>query len=800
LNGTPSSHPALRISLFLAFVLGVLCVQTLPLLPPAFFILVVAIATFASFAFRRPRLGAFLFGLLWAVAFATQRVQEQLPRELEGQDLTLEGRVAALPESEGGRVRFEFRVLRVISPAGVRVPGKLRLNWYDPKQVPRGGERWRLTVRLKRPHGMWNPGGMDYELWLFAQNLRAIGYVRDSSTNARLEPANPWHPAVWRQAVSERISWALPASPFQGVIRALVMGADEDIDSAQWEVLRRTGTAHLIAISGSHVSLIALLAYGVAAVLAASLHVVRWSPPRLAASAAILAALVYSALAGFAIPTLRALIMITIAMGAIIAQRNSRSTYTLALALAAVVLCDPCAVLAPGFWLSFGAVAFILYRLSPLCRQPGFWRGLLSINWATALGLAPLLLLFFGQISLIAPVANLFAVPVLGLLIIPLALTATLVLFLWPAAGKSLLDLVETLVAWAWKALEGLAQLPFAQWQHAPPGFPWILLGLCGATLLLLPRGIPGRWLGLFLLLPALTRSPEKIAPDQYRLTLLDVGQGLASVIETRHHTLVFDTGPRFSDRFDTGSAVIEPFLRHRGIDRIDTLVVSHGDNDHSGGAEALLQRIAVTAVLSSVPERFTRVNAYGCKAGQSWEWDGVRFEMLWPIEPSPSGNDGSCVLRVSATQGSALLTGDIGQRAETGLVMRYGDHLQSTVVVAPHHGSKTSSSPAFVAKVRPRIVLFPVGYRNRYGFPRAEVVERYRRTDASIWDTATGGAITVHSDREGRLAVSSYRQTHRRYWHDSPEDPPSLAELLRWRLSSSAGPGQESLVAQGRH
>lgn len=780
--------------------LGVLCVQMFPLLPPAFFIPVLAITTFASFAFRRPRLGAFLFGLLWALVFASQRIQDHLPRELEGRDLTLEGDVANLPESEDHRVRFEFRVLRVISPAGIRVPGKLRLNWYDPEQKLRGGERWRLTVRLKRPHGMWNPGGMDYELWLFTQNLRAIGYVRDTPTNTRLAPANPWHPAAWRQAVAERITQALPTSSYQAVIRALVMGADEDIDAAQWEVLRRTGTAHLVAISGSHVSLIALLVYEMTTILMASLHVVRWPPPRLAASATILAALVYSALADFAIPTQRALIMITIAMGAIIAQRNSRPTYTLALALAAVVFRDPCAVLAPGFWLSFVAVAFILYRLSGLWHQPGFWRGLLSINWATALGLAPLLLLFFGQISLIAPVANLFAVPVLGLLITPLALIGTLLLFLWPAAGKSLLGLVETQLDWAWKALEGLAQLPFAQWQHAPPDFPWILLGLCGAALILLPRGIPGRWLGLFLLLPALSRTPEKIVSDQYQLTLLDVGQGLASVIETRHHTLVFDTGARFSDRFDIGSAVIEPFLRYRGIDGIDTLVVSHGDNDHSGGAEALLQRVPVTTILSSVPERFARTNAHGCRAGQSWEWDGVHFEMLWPIEPFPSGNDGSCVLRISAPQGSALLPGDIGQSAETGLVMRYGDRLQSTILVAPHHGSKTSSSQDFVDKVRPRIVLFPVGYRNRYGFPRAEVVERYRRAGASIWDTATGGAITVRSNHEGGVAVSSHRQTHRRYWHDPTENPPRLSEFLPWPLGGSAGPGQESLFAQSRH
>lgn len=761
----------------LAFVCGGIAVQTLPELPSPMLLTGLAVAAPILFLCRRSLACALLLGFAWASAFALLRLHDELPRNLEGRDIIVEGTIASLPEPNERGVRFEFDVGRIVSPEGGRAPGHLRLTWYDTDRTLRAGEHWRLTVRLKRPHGMLNPGGMDYELWLFSRNIRALGYVRESPGNALLRPANPWLPGAWRQTLSDRIHAALADSPFDGVIQALVMGAEDAITPSQWEVLRRTGTAHLIAISGSHISLVALLAYGIAAGAAALLQVMRWPPPALAASTAVAAAAGYSALTGFAIPTRRALIMIAIAMGGIVAQRHLRPAHTLALALAAVVLLDPLSVTSPGFWLSFLAVGFILYLLTGRLHRAGLVRGLAWTNWATSLGLAPVLLFFFGQVSLASPLANLFAVPVLGLAITPLALFGALVLLVWPAAGIVLMGFTETLVAWTWKALEWLSALSWAQWQHAAPPFPTALLAALGAAVLMIPRGIPGRWLGLFLLLPAATHAPARPPEGGYRLTVLDVGQALASVVETHAHTLVFDTGARLSDSFDMGTAVLEPYLRSRGISAVDTLVVSHGDNDHIGGAAALLQRFPVAAALSSVPDKLSHPGAKICQAGQSWEWDGVRFEMLWP--PVPGGvegvgaagkdNDTSCVLKISAAQGSALLTGDIERGAESGLVTRYGAGLASTVLVAPHHGSKTSSSPEFLSEVRPSTVLVSAGYRNRWGFPSPQVMERYRRFGIRVFDTASGGALTVLPGADGSgPELIPYRLSHRRYWHDT--------------------------------
>lgn len=761
----------------LAFVCGGIAVQTLPELPSPMLLTGLAVAAPILFLCRRSLACALLLGFAWASAFALLRLHDELPRNLEGRDIIVEGTIASLPEPNERGVRFEFDVGRIVSPEGGRAPGHLRLTWYDTDRTLRAGEHWRLTVRLKRPHGMLNPGGMDYELWLFSRNIRALGYVRESPGNALLRPANPWLPGAWRQTLSDRIHAALADSPFDGVIQALVMGAEDAITPSQWEVLRRTGTAHLIAISGSHISLVALLAYGIAAGAAALLQVMRWPPPALAASTAVAAAAGYSALTGFAIPTRRALIMIAIAMGGIVAQRHLRPAHTLALALAAVVLLDPLSVTSPGFWLSFLAVGFILYLLTGRLHRAGLVRGLAWTNWATSLGLAPVLLFFFGQVSLASPLANLFAVPVLGLAITPLALFGALVLLVWPAVGKVLMGFTETLVAWTWKALEWLSALSWAQWQHAAPPFPTALLAALGAAVLMIPRGIPGRWLGLFLLLPAATHAPARPPEGGYRLTVLDVGQALASVVETHAHTLVFDTGARLSDSFDMGTAVLEPYLRSRGISAVDTLVVSHGDNDHIGGAAALLQRFPVAAALSSVPDKLSHPGAKTCQAGQSWKWDGVRFEMLWP--PVPGGvegigaagkdNDTSCVLKISAAQGSALLTGDIERGAESGLVTRYGAGLASTVLVAPHHGSKTSSSPEFLSEVRPSTVLVSAGYRNRWGFPSPQVMERYRRFGIRVFDTASGGALTVLPGADGSgPELIPYRLSHRRYWHDT--------------------------------
>jgi competence protein ComEC len=572
-SGPAAVKPA-GVRIAAGFLAGVIVVQHFPALPDPWLVLPAGLLLALAIRFRRALPAAFLAGLIWAAVYGQLRLSEELPTagRLEA---VVEGQVLSLPEAMDRGVRFDFGIARTVDPAGTELPGHVRVSWYDEAAAPKAGETWRLRLSLRRPRGMRNPGGFDYEQWLFAEGIRAVGYVRESGDNRRIADASILSPESWRQGLDDRLRAVLAESPVAGLVRALTLGADDGISRGQWEVLRRTGTAHLIAISGSHIGLIAGVAFVLARAGWSRLGARGLSPPAVAAWAGGAVALFYSALAGFAIPTQRALVMIAVAMGAVLLQRNMDPVHLLAVALVAVAAYDPLAVMAPGFWLSFGAVALIAFVLSGRPARPRGLVALLRMNWATALGLAPLLLVFFRQVSLVSPLANLLAVPVLGTLLIPVCLAGALLLPIVPAAGGALIHLGEFILARFWPVLEWLSAWPAAQWTHAePPAWTLIPAGL-GVLLLLAPRGIPARWLGLVLLLPAATFQPERPAPGAFRLILLDVGQGLAAVVETRGRSLVFDTGARLGPNFDMGSAVIEPYLRHRGIDALDALIVS---------------------------------------------------------------------------------------------------------------------------------------------------------------------------------------------------------------------------------
>jgi competence protein ComEC len=754
----------------LAVITGLVAATLLPALPPPGMVAAAGAAGLVLWRLRMRLPGWLLLAMCWSLAQAHWRMAQELPPAWEQRDIRLEGTVANIPQRRDEILRFDLNVERLHEPATAQVPRRIRLSWYRVDHTPKAGERWQLTVRLKRPHGYFNPGGLDYEQWLFLQGIRATGYVRDDPGNRPVgPPPSPWNPQTWRQRIFDMLSAALSGHPQAGIVIALTMGEESAIEPAQWEVLRRTGTTHLIAVSGSHIGLIAGLVYFAVRRLAALLLIQRLPPPDLAALVSLAAAILYSALAGFSVPTQRALIMIAVVMLGGLGRRNVRPLRSLLLALLAVCLYDPFCVLAPGLWLSFAAVAIILLDLGFRLRAPGWWAGLWRINWITAVGLAPFLLLFFQQVSLISPLANLIAVPTLGLLGIPLCLTGTLLQALAPQAGEPALAAIGHYLQGVWQLLEWLARLPLAQWEHPPPPGWTLPFALLGTALLLAPRGIRSRWLGAVLWLPALASVPPAPNPGALRLTLLDVGQGLAAVVQTHTHTLVFDTGARFGPDFDLGSAVVGPFLRSQGIGRIDTLVVSHGDNDHAGGADSLMRDFPVGAVYSSVAERYPAAQA--CRAGLSWSWDGVEFALLGPLLQAPSDNDNSCVLKATAGNGCVLLTGDIEKPAELRLLERYGDGLRCPVLVAPHHGSNSSSSAEFLQRVKPDYGLIPAGYRNRWRFPHREVVARYRAAGAEPLTSAEAGAITIDLDpASGASAPHAHRRDQGRFWTDRPQ------------------------------
>jgi competence protein ComEC len=786
-----------------AFLAGILILEHFTYLPDsrwAWLLLIVIPLTIGFKSIRIPLLVC--TGFLWALFRANLILSDGLQSQYEGVDLIAEGMVISVPAAMEHGIRFNFQVSRLLHAGKpIATPGRVRLSWYGDPPPIKAGEAWRLQVRLKRPNGFMNPGGFDYEGWLFQNKLRATGYVRKISAfdskhgpkhgsnsgqvtgiNQRLSEQENVYPVLqWRQALHDVFSAQMEKHPFTTVVEALAIGERHAITPKQWEVFLATGTNHLIAISGLHIGLVAGFVFLLVRWLwsLSGRLVLYWPTPRMAALCALFAALVYAALAGFSIPTQRALIMVAVVMVSVLSQTKLRPSHILAVALFLVLLVDPFASMAAGFWLSFAAVAIILFTMTTRTRQSGLWWQWGRMQWVIAVGLLPLVLMLFQRTSIIAPIANLIAVPWMSLVSVPLTLLGSVSVFVFPAVGTALLHAAAWSITVLWPLLVSLATLPIAQWsQHTPP--VWTLVtGIAGALWLLMPRGIPARWIGIMGLLPMLFISPPRPNWGGVWLTLLDVGQGLAAVVRTADHVLVYDTGPRFSTHFDTGKAVVVPFLREQGVAHIDTLLISHGDNDHIGGAQSIMEHFPVQRVISGVAQDLLQKDltnkdatlppTLSCTYNQNWQWDGVRFDIVYP-PPGNLGqnkaNNGSCVLRIKNSAGSVLLTGDIEKFAENYLLEHAPRAVNADILVVPHHGSETSSTWPFVRAVRPKYALFPVGYRNRFGFPKAPVIRRYERIQAKMLDTARHGAIQLRlTADQGILPPETYRQTGGYYW-----------------------------------
>lgn len=744
--------------------------------------------------------GVFLgAGFFWAAAFAQWRMADMLPAEWEGRDIQLVGVVAELPQMGESNVRFVFDVERVLTE-NAKVPARISLAWYKARgknaktreaPLPQlsAGARWRLLVRLKRPHGSLNPHGFDFEQWALERNIRATGYVRETEENRLLEESV--HQAGYRiermrQVIREQFIRSLPESAYTGVLIALAVGDQRAISHDQWQIFTRTGINHLMSISGLHVTMVAGLIFALTYGLwRRSYRLTLRLPARKAAVAAgLMGALGYALLAGFAIPAQRTVYMLMAIAVALWRGRFTSTTAVLAWALLAVLILDPWAVLAPGFWLSFGAIALIMAVSAGRIGQAHWLAGWARAQWAITLGLIPILLAMFQQVSLISPLANAVAIPVVSMIVVPLTLMGCIPFL------DFMLQPAHWILSSCMEAMTWMSELPQAVWaQHAPPGWT-VAAGAAGIVWMLLPgrlglwsgltAGFPARWLGMIALLPLFLVPASKPAIGELWLDILDVGQGLAVVARTGNHALLYDTGPAFSTEADSGSRTIVPFLRGEGITHLEVMVVTHADTDHSGGALSVLQAVPVGRLTSSLgedhPVQLAASRRRQCHAGESWEWDGVRFDMLHPLEqsynnPKLKSNALSCVLKITTSHGSVLLPGDIEKRDERQLAKRAQGLLSSGVLVAPHHGSKTSSTQEFVRLVNPKLVIFTVGYRNRFGHPKDEVAERYRALGSKLLRSDHHGAIQLRF-ANNHFIVESWRERRRRYWQDTPIYP----------------------------
>lgn len=779
-----------------------------------------------------------LFGLACALGFyhaawqAEQRLSTSLADEWQGRDIMVIGVVAELPRRHEQGQRFSFTVEKTLTP-NARVPQHIYLSTYFDRQTAplrlRAGERWQLTLRLKQPHGSSNPHSFDFEAWALENNIRAVGYVHNKSNNLRinaLADGPAYRIEAWRETVRDKFDAALKDAPYAGVLSALAIGDQNSIPAAQWQVFTRTGVNHLMSISGLHITMLASFGFALTYWLwrRSARLTLRLPARKAAAVAALLVALGYALLSGYAVPAQRTVYMVAAVAAALWLKRNFSPGQILAIALLGVLLPDPWAVLSPGFWLSFGAVALILYvtayrigKTHSQCEGDSvaasqqtarhtstypmqMLREYASVQWAMTIGLIPLLLALFQQVSLVSPFANSLAIPLVSLVVVPLTLLGALLPFDAP------LWLAHQVMSAVMVMLEWMSALPQAVWvQHAPPAWS-VAAGMLGAVWLLLPRGFPMRWLGMLLMLPMFLNTPDAPPQGTLRLVVFDVGQGLAVAAQTQHHALLYDTGPDSSGEANSGNRILVPALRALGISKLDGLILTHDDSDHTGGAASVMQAMPIDWVSSSLtadrlktvlaapaarpPAGDTPAQARGrrfrraatitseirrCQDGDSWEWDGVLFEMLHPAPTSYAAldtprhdNEQGCVLLVSNGAQHILLTADIEAASERRLIETYADKLHARLLLVPHHGSKTSSTPEFVAAVSPDYAVFTVGYRNRFGHPKTEVLQRYRDGGAQLLRSDEDGALLVEMDAHD-LRVVRYRATQRRYWTHTP-------------------------------
>ena len=764
------------------FVAGVAALENEPELPDAMWCAALPVAVLlVIMKVRASPLFALAAGYSWAAFVAHVQMGAWMSGAALDQEVEIAGTVRGLPVADSRRARFDFHVRDSSHPpfAGARV----RLSWYGMRAPPEPGSRWRLTARLRQPRGWRNPGGSDYAGWLFANRIAATGYVKAGERIGVAPVVSLAGVDAVRGGIARWIRSALDGYGSEGLVRALAIGDRSGVSERHWRTLRVTGIAHLMAISGLHVGMAAGAAYWAALrawtlVPRAALLV---AAPQVAGLAAMLAATGYALLAGLALPTQRALLMLGVVFASRLARRRTPPSHSLALALIVVLVVDPHSVRAPGFWLSFVAVAVIVMALSTrpaasLRTLTGRLRAMAAVQIAVTVGLAPVTLSVFAEQSVVSPLVNAIVIPLVGVVVVPAILLALLASVVLPHVGAAMLAAVARGLDALWPSIEWIAA--HAVMLRAPGEIEaWQLAAAAvGVLIVLAPRGLTLRWLGFVWMLPMIAMRPTPIGPGAWRMTVLDVGHGLSVVVETARHVLVYDAGPRVGARLDAAALAVLPYLADRGHDAVDRVVLSHGDSDHVGGYGRLAASIAIGRMVANGPVS-SHTPDLACTAGLGWDWDGVSFEVLYPFEGAPGfDNAHSCVVRIAGSGGSALLTGDLESGGERALVARSGARLAADVLVAPHHGSTTSSTRGFIESVSPAIALFSASERGRFRLPHPKVVSRYVEAGIATYSTSRCGAVTIAFPPDGEPMIARLeREVGRRYWH--PPGPPCRDE-----------------------
>ncbi|WFE68547.1 DNA internalization-related competence protein ComEC/Rec2 [Thiomicrospira sp. R3] len=784
--------------MFIAFTLGfvgiIFLLFQLASWPSAVYLVLAFLVLLSGFRLHKPHLSHFSSGVIigWIALSVFVFFNPKIPEPVTYQTLWAEGRVVSLVEQrpwQKGQVamtRMEFKLSHLqshpdLSQADYKQAWwlsqpKIRLSCYRCDWQPKVDETWRLPIRIKLIHGSMNPGGFDYEAWAYQQGLVASGYVRTSEGEPEFIERG-WSYQRMREAFAKAVEPMMKESEFSGIYQALLYADRRAISAEDWEVMRATGTIHLMAISGLHMALVALMGYGLGALVwrlpikRFETYPVQW----LGAGFAVVLVTLYGLLAGFTIPTQRAWIMVMVGVLFIVIRRKFQPWSVLMLAAFLVVLWHPPSVLAQGFWLSFLAVALIFAWLkTPWSQNRSGWQQALAIQFILSIGLIPALWWFHQQVPVYSVAANLIAVPFVSFIGLPLLFVSALITLFFPSSGVFVAWLNDQAWYWLWAFLTWLAQRPASEWSLAPIELGAVLLVYAGLFVAVFAstRWLKGVALVMMAVLLVWPRGPESIPEGHFRLTLLDVGQGQALVIETRHHLMVYDTGPRFGDRLDGSLIGITPYLKTRGASKIDLLMISHADNDHAGGTARLIQDWPINQTLSGEPERLEEVYQVTgfefCQADQAWSWDGVDFKVLSPgIFSVSEANDYSCVLQVKSGDQSLMITGDLHGRFERRLIAHYGSNaLASQVLVAGHHGSRHSTYDEFLSALAPELVLFTAGYRNRFNFPHTQVLERLERHQVDWLNTACEGAIQVTFTPTQWQVIQRARQHQKRWFH----------------------------------